>query len=72
LVAELQYKQISARSLIAPLRPLNNITTAALALEVAPPSDDVSQLTSPAYQQAIAAAVAAGVADLRNKLEAGR
>jgi len=72
LVAELQNKQISARSLIAPLRPLNNITTAALALEVAPPSDDVSQLTSPAYQQAIAAAVAAGVADLRNKLEAGR
>jgi len=72
LVAELQSKQIPARSLIAPLRPLNNITTAALALEVAPPSDDVSQLTSPAYQQAIAAAVAAGVADIRNKLEAAR
>lgn len=72
LVAELQNKQIPARSLIAPLRPLNNITTAALALEVAPPSDDVSQLDSPAYQQSIAAAVAAGVADLRSKLEAGR
>jgi N-acetylmuramoyl-L-alanine amidase len=72
LVAELQSKQIPARSLIAPLRPLNNITTAALALEVAPPSDDVSQLDSPAYQQSIAAAIAAGVADVRNKLEAGR
>ena len=72
LVAELQNKQIPARSLIAPLRPLNNITTAALALEVAPPSDDVSQLDSPAYQQSIAAAVAAGVADVRSKLEAGR
>ena len=72
LVRELQSKQISARSLIAPLRPLNNITTVALAMEVAPPSDDVSQLNSPAYQQLIAGAVAAGIADARDKLEAGR
>jgi len=72
LVRELQNKQISARSLIAPLRPLNNITTAALAMEVAPPSDDVSQLNSPAYQQLIAGAIATGIADVRDKLEAGR
>jgi N-acetylmuramoyl-L-alanine amidase len=72
LVRELQSKQISARALIAPLRPLNNITTASLAMEVAPPSDDVSQLNSPAYQLLIAQAVAAGVADVRDKLEAGR
>jgi len=72
LATELQNKQIPARSLIAPLRPLNNIATVALALEVAPPSDDVSQLTSPAYQQLIAAAIAAGVANQRDKLEAGR
>jgi N-acetylmuramoyl-L-alanine amidase len=61
-----------ARSLIAPLRPLNNITTAALALEIAPPSTDVDQLNSPAYQQSIAAGVAAGVADVRSQLEAAR
>jgi N-acetylmuramoyl-L-alanine amidase len=72
LVRELQSKQISARALVAPLRPLNNITTAALAMEVAPPSDDVAQLNSPAYQQLIAGAVAAGVADVRDRLEAGR
>jgi N-acetylmuramoyl-L-alanine amidase len=72
LVRELQSKQIPARSLMAPLRPLNNITAAALAMEVAPPSDDVSQLTSSAYQQLIAGAVAAGLADVRDKLEAGR
>jgi N-acetylmuramoyl-L-alanine amidase len=72
LVRELQNKQISARSLIAPLRPLNNITTAALAMEVAAPSDDVSQLNSPAYQQTIAGAVADGVAGVRDKLEAAR
>ena len=69
---DLQNKQIPARSLIAALRPLNNITTTALAVEVAPPSDDVSQLTSPAYQQLIASAVAAGVAAFRDKLEAGQ
>ena len=72
LVADLQSKQISARSLIAPLRPLNNITTAALAVEVSPSSDDVSQLNSPAYQQSIAVAIAAGVADVRSRLEDGR
>jgi N-acetylmuramoyl-L-alanine amidase len=72
LVRNLQDKQIPARSLIAPLRPLNNITTVALALEVAPPSDDVTQLNSPAYQQSIAGAIAAGVGDFRDKLEAGR
>jgi N-acetylmuramoyl-L-alanine amidase len=72
LVKDLQNKQIPARSLIAALRPLNNITTTALAVEVAPQSDDVSQLNSPAYQQLIASAVAAGVAAFRDKLEAGR
>ena len=59
-------------ALIAALRPLNNVTTTAIAVEVAPPSDDVSQLNSPAYQQLIASAVAAGVAAFRDRLEAGR
>jgi len=72
LATELQNKQIPARSLIAPLRPLNNITTTAIALEVAPPSDDVSQLNSPAYQQSIAAAVATGLANLRDRLGTDR
>jgi N-acetylmuramoyl-L-alanine amidase len=72
LVSELQNKRIPARSLTAPLRPLNNINTAALALEVAPPSGDVSQLNSPTYQQSIAGAIAAGVSDFRDQMQAGR
>jgi len=72
LVRNLQSKQIPARSLIAPLRPLNNVTTVALAIEIAPPSDDVSQLNSPAYQQSIAGALAAGVGDFRDRQEPGR
>jgi N-acetylmuramoyl-L-alanine amidase len=72
-VAEaLHSKQISVRTLTAPLRPLNNITTAAVAIEIAPPGDDVSRLNSAAYQQPIAAAVATGVADARDKLQAAR
>jgi len=69
LSRQLQSKQIPVRSLVAPLRPLNNVTTAAVAIEVAPPSDDASQLNSPAYQQLVAAAVAAGAADARDRLE---
>ncbi len=72
LVKELQNRQVSARSLMAPLRPLNNITTTALAMEVAPPSDDVAQLDSPAYQFLVTEGIAAGVADVRDRLESGR
>jgi N-acetylmuramoyl-L-alanine amidase len=72
VMGELLNKQIPARSLITPLRPLNNITAAALAMEVAPSSDDVSQLNSSAYQQLITAAIAAGVANVHGQLEAGR
>jgi N-acetylmuramoyl-L-alanine amidase len=69
LVTELQNKQIRARTLITPLRPLNNITTTALAVEISPPADDISELNSPAYQQFIASAIAAGLANIRDKIE---
>jgi N-acetylmuramoyl-L-alanine amidase len=72
LLTELQNKHIPARSLIAPLRPLNNITTAALALEIALPSNDAFQLNSPSYQQFIASAIAGGIANVRDQLEGGR
>jgi len=72
VAAALHDKQISVRILTAPLRPLNNITTAALAIEIVPPGGDIARLASAAYQQPIAAAVAAGVADARDKLQAAR
>lgn len=72
VAAALHGKQFSVRTLTAPLRPLNNITTAAIAIEIAPPTGDISQLNLTAYQQPIAAAVAAGVADARDKLQAAR
>jgi N-acetylmuramoyl-L-alanine amidase len=72
IAAALHGKQFPVRTLTAPLRPLNNITTAAVAIEIAPPASDISRLDSAAYQQPIAAAVAAGVADARDKLQAVR
>jgi hypothetical protein len=50
------------------LRPLNNIAAAAVAIEVAPPAGGISELNSPAYQQLVAEAVAAGITSVRDKL----
>lgn len=70
--SELAKRQTPQRVLTAPLRPLNNVATAAIAIEVAPPAGGVVELSSPAYQNLIAGAVAAGVASVREKLEAPR
>ncbi|MGO9167642.1 MAG: N-acetylmuramoyl-L-alanine amidase [Candidatus Sulfotelmatobacter sp.] len=70
VAAELKKDQISVRILTAPLRPLNNIVTAAIAVEVAPSSSDVSSLAAPDYQQLIAGAVANGIAAIRAQLGA--
>jgi N-acetylmuramoyl-L-alanine amidase len=70
--AELTQRQVPVRVLVAPLRPLNNVITAAVGVEVAPSAEGISSLTLPAYQDLIAASVASGVADMRDKLEGGR
>jgi N-acetylmuramoyl-L-alanine amidase len=67
--AELQKRQIQVRTLAAPLRPLNNVTAAAIAVEVAPPSTtDVMDLNMAAYQQNVASAVANGIVTVRDRL----
>jgi N-acetylmuramoyl-L-alanine amidase len=68
--AELQKQQVSVRIVTAPLRPLNNVTAAAVAIEVAPAGSDLAQLTSADYQQLIASAVATAIAATRDKLGA--
>src|ERR1700734_2641498 len=70
VTAALKKAEITVRSLTAPLRPLNNIVTAAIAVEVAPPASDVSALAAPAYQQLIAGAVANGIVAIRAQLGA--
>jgi N-acetylmuramoyl-L-alanine amidase len=67
---ELQKRQIPVRTLAAPLRPLNNIAGPAIAVEVAPVSNNLAQLTAPDYQELITGAVATAIAAARNQLGA--
>lgn len=68
VAAELQKRQVPVRALAAPLRPLNNITGPAIAIEVAPQGSDVTQLTAPDYQQLVTSAVATAIAASRDQL----
>jgi N-acetylmuramoyl-L-alanine amidase len=68
VASELQKRQIPVRALAAPLRPLNNVTRPAIAVEVAPQGSDVAQLTAPDYQQLVTSAVATAIAASRDQL----
>jgi N-acetylmuramoyl-L-alanine amidase len=70
IAAELQKRQIPVRTLEATLRPLNNMTGAAIAVEVAPQGSDTSQITAPDYQQLVTSAVATAIAAARDQLGA--
>ena len=68
IASELQKRQLPVRTLSAALRPLNNLTGPAIAIEVAPQGTDISQLTAPDYQQLVTSAVASAVASVRDQL----
>jgi N-acetylmuramoyl-L-alanine amidase len=72
VAGELQKRQIPVRTLEAPLRPLNNVTGPAIAVEVAPQGTDVSQLTAPDYEQLITSAVATAIAANRDQFGAAQ
>jgi N-acetylmuramoyl-L-alanine amidase len=72
VAGEFQRRQIPVRTLAAPLRPLNNMTGAAIAVEVAPQGSDVSQLVAPDYEQLITSAVATAIAANRDQLGAAQ
>lgn len=72
VAAELQKRQIPVRTLTAPLRPLNNVTGPAIAVEVAPQGSDLSQLTAPDYQQLVSSAVATAIAANHDQLGAAQ
>jgi N-acetylmuramoyl-L-alanine amidase len=56
----------------APVRPLNNIAGAAIAIEVAPQNGDAESLTNSNYQQMIANSLAAAIVSVRSSLEQPR
>jgi N-acetylmuramoyl-L-alanine amidase len=71
LGAALQTLQVPVHSLTAPVRPLNNIRTAVVGIEIAPP-DGSTGPESPAYQESVARMLAIGLAAMHDELEAGR
>ena len=68
VAGELQKRQVPVRTLIAPLRPLNNVTGPAIAIEVAPEAADATQLMAPDYQELVMSAVATAIAANRDQL----
>jgi N-acetylmuramoyl-L-alanine amidase len=70
IVAEMQKKEFRARASSASLRPLNNVTMPAVAVELAPGENGTADLISANYQQRAAAAIADAVASLRDRLGA--
>jgi N-acetylmuramoyl-L-alanine amidase len=70
IVTEMQKHQIPTHGYSASLRPLNNVLIPALAVELAPGPNGVSDLPSANYQQRVAATIANGVASLRDRLGA--
>ena len=74
LTEQLNQSKMHASWSPAPVRPLNNIASAAIALEIMPPDPkkDVDFLANGNYQQTVAIAVATALMNARGKLEENR
>jgi N-acetylmuramoyl-L-alanine amidase len=68
IVTELQKKDFASQSSSASLRPLNNVSMPAVAVELAPGAGGLPDLTSANYQQRAAAAIANAIASIRDRL----
>jgi N-acetylmuramoyl-L-alanine amidase len=68
VVGEIQKKKLHAVGLNAPLRPLNNILAPAIAIELALKSGDPRAPENLKIQNAVAIAVAAGIATSRGQM----
>lgn len=67
---ELKKRDIKVQDLKAFLRPLNNVVAPAIAVELAADRSDFHSLESARLQDAVAAAVASGIAQMRSQLGA--
>ena len=68
VAAELENRKLPNATLVAPLRPMNNIAAPAIAVEIAPPDETVENIASAQYAEQVAQSIAAGVAAVRSKL----
>jgi N-acetylmuramoyl-L-alanine amidase len=65
---ELRKKAMVVASLGMPVRPLNNIASPAIAVELAPVEDDPESLESQRRQNNVATAIALGIAQVRSQM----
>lgn len=68
VAAEMESRKLPNTTLVAPLRPMNNIAAPAIAIEIAPPDDTVDNIADADYQEQVAQSIAAGIAAVRSKL----
>jgi N-acetylmuramoyl-L-alanine amidase len=66
--AELEARKLPNATLVAPLRPMNNVAAPAIAVELAPPDNKVDDIDDPEYQVKVSQAIAAGVSAVITKL----
>lgn len=64
LMAAVQQTRFPVRALAAPLRPLNNIKSPAIAIEISPTTGDAAQVASTGYQQMICSALGNALASI--------
>jgi N-acetylmuramoyl-L-alanine amidase len=67
---ELQKKNLDVTTLRVPLRPLNNIVGPAIAVELAPERGELRSLESQRRHNAVASAIASGIAQMRGQMGA--
>jgi N-acetylmuramoyl-L-alanine amidase len=70
IAGELQKKGFSVAMLGMPMRPLNNIATPAIAVELAPEGDDLQPLESAKRHSSVAAAIASAIVQVRSQMGA--
>jgi N-acetylmuramoyl-L-alanine amidase len=68
VAVELRKKGLTVASLGMPVRPLNNIVTPAIAVELAPDGDDMQSLENQKRQNTVAAAIASGITQIRRQM----
>jgi N-acetylmuramoyl-L-alanine amidase len=68
IMAEMKKREFPVRASSASLRPLNNVSMPAVAIELAPGADGIADLTSANYQQLAASAIADAVASVHDRL----
>ncbi len=68
IVTEMQKREFEVRGSSVSLRPLNNLSMPAVAIELAPGANGISDLTSANYQQRAASAIADAVTSIRDRL----